>query len=505
MERKTEPIYTPTVCFDGYLEESLDGEIRLADYYPDAQEILKIETPVFVTEGKISGDKVKIDGTLLFRVCYASQEGNRLGSVSLPLPFSKTFEAKKLLPTDGVAETTATVRYKNARLINARRISVAAAVGLSVTVKGKTAHEYLIPADGEFEYETKEITVGNYIGSSEREQKISEEFPLPEGKPNINLIVRYDTFATLTDVRTITNKAVLKGDVTLRLLYLTENNEPEHLEYSVPVTQILEREGLDEKTAIHAFFSVSQSRVEPLTGQNGETNAVKLEATVSAHLEGYERKQITVCTDAFSPQYDAELKKSRIPSTELIDTLTLEQPFRDTLEYSAGEVERICDLWGTVSAATVEQTADGFMVSAEVELTVLAYDRDGRLCSVDSTIPVKADIRLPDSENLRVTPLLVLSDISYTMTGENLIEVRGTVRVISRITKETSVEVIADILPSDTPKQSDRPPFAVYYASEGERVWDIAKAHNARVGDILRDNGLDGDIVRENRILRLFC
>lgn len=504
MERKTERIYTLTACFDGYLEESLDGEIRLADYYPDAQEILKIETPVSVTEGKIGGDKVKVDGTLLFRVCYASRE-NRLGSVSLPLPFSVTFDAKRLLPSDGKVEATAVVRYKNARLINARRIEVKAAVGISVTVKSKTGHEYLLPAEDEVEYRTAELTVGSFVGNGEREQKISEEFPLPEGKPNIGMIVRYDTLATLTEVRAITGKAVLKGDVMLKLLYLNEENEPERLEYAVPVTQIVEIDGLSDQTALAGSFSIAQSRVEPLTGANGEANAIKLEALVTARLEGYEKIPITVCTDAFSPQYDTTVKKSKLPSTQLIDVLTQEQPFSETLEYSSGEVERIYDLWGSAGEAKIELTESKATVTTEVELTVLAFDKDGHLCSVDSTVPVSAEIRFPDDASYAVAPRLSLLDLTFAMTGDNLIEVHGSIRIESAITKNVTVEAITELLVSETPKSGKHPPFAAYFASAGESVWDIAKAHDARVGDVLTDNGLEDDTLKEDRILKLFC
>jgi len=505
MERKTERIYTLTACFDGYLEESLEGEIRLADYYPDAREILKTETPVTVTEGKISGDKVRIDGTLLFRVCYVSENKGKLGSVSLPLPFSKTFEAKRVLPLDAKVEASVAVRYQNARLINARRMEVKATVGISVTVKSKTAHEYLLPADDEVEFLTKEITVGNYIGHGEREQRVNEEIALPEGNESIGTLVRYDVFTTLTDVRVIPDKAVMKGEITLKLFYLTEAGEPAHFETSVPITQIAEVSGLTENADTAAYFEVAQSKVEPITGANGFADAVKLEALITSRLESYGKERIRVSVDAFSPRYDTQIKKSRLPSVCLVDTLTQEQSFRETLEYSPGEVARIFDLWGTLGETRTEISEQKATVHTLVALTVLAFDREGRLCSVESTVPVEAEVHSPEKTPCGLSPRVTLTNVSFTLTGENLIEVRGSVRVESLLTREEQIEAITDLTLSETPKENKQPPFIAYFASAGEPVWEIAKAHNTRVSDVLRDNGMEEDTVKEPRILRLFC
>lgn len=504
MERKTESLYALTPCFDGYLEEALEGEIRLADYYPDAQEILKTELTVRVTAGKVLGDKIRVEGTAVFRICYASSDGSTLGSVSLSLPFSKIFEAKRTLPSDAKVDCTAVTQYKNARLVNPRKIEVKGSVGLSLRVGARTATEYLVPSDGSVEYRTEEITVGEFVGSGTREQRINEEFPLPDGKPAVGMIVRCDAYAHLTDVRAITNKAVLKGDMIVTALYLDEKGEPERLEYALPVTQIVEVEGIGEKTRLLAAFRVAEYKLEPLTGASGEANAVRLEALLLAELTGYDQKQIRVCTDAYSVSSAVELRRGDLPSEELVNVEVLERPFRETLEYSAGDVKRIYDVWGEVKDAGAERTETGWKVNGIVSLTVLAYDNEDRLCSVDSELPVSADLRVTTDENTFVESRLTLTSLSFAMTGENLIEVRGDMKVDAAVYRRTLPEVVTDIFPVEGGIQEHPTPFSVYFASAGESVWDIAKAHSAHPVDLIRDNSLAGETIQEDRILKIF-
>lgn len=504
MERKTESLYALTPCFDGYLEESLEGEIRLADYYPDAQEILKTELCVQVTAGKVLGDKVRTDGTAVFRICYASSDGHTLGSVSLSMPFSKTFEAKKALPSDARVDSTAVIQYKNARLINPRKIEVKGSVGLSVRVSGRRANDYLIPSDGSVEYRTEEITVGEFVGTGTREQKINEEFPLPEGKPAIGRMIRCDAYAKLTELRAITNKAVMKGDVIVTALYLDEKGEPERLEYALPVTQIVEVEGINEKTRLLADFCVAEYKLEPLTGASGETCAVRLEALLLARLSGYEQKQIQICTDAYSVGTPVEVQMGTLPSEELVEVKTVDHPFRETLEYSSGDVERIYDVWGEVRGENAQRTDTGWKVAGVVSLTVLAYDKEGRLCSVDSDLPISVDLPVADDRDVFADARLSLTALSFAMTGESLIELRGDIKVDLAVYRRTTPQVVTDLLPVEGGEKSQTPPFSVYFASAGEWVWDIAKAHGAHSADVIRDNGLPGEQLTENRILKIF-
>ena len=44
-----------------------------------------------------------------------------------------------------------------------------------------------------------------------------------------------------------------------------------------------------------------------------------------------------------------------------------------------------------------------------------------------------------------------------------------------------------------------KPRILVYYASQGEKLWDIAKSHHALLGDIRSQNELFDDIVPEAR------
>lgn len=503
MDRKTESIYSQGVCYEGYLEETVENEIRLADYYPDAQEILKTEVINSIISKKAVGDKLHIDGNVLFRVYYAS-ENNGIGSASARLPFSKTFDVKKNIDKNARIDVITATQYKNARLITSRKLEVKASIGISVRVLSKCNSEYLVPSSGELEYETACVTVGNFIGYGVREQRVIEDFPLPDGKPPISTVVRSSAITRINDVRAITNKAVIKGDVLISLLYLDEKSNPEKLEYSLPVTQIVEVEGIGESTRHNSKVIVAEHKIDTVTGENGDATSIRFEGLLFFELEGYEQKQIDICTDAYSVLYGAQIKKAEISSKELCDGVTLTRAFRETLEYSSVEVTRIYDVWGDVGAVDCAKEGNIFKVNTAVNVTVVAFDSENRLCSVDSEIPVTAEIHTRNDGEYTVSPSVTLTGLSFTLSGENLIELRGEISVDAAVYSEKSFTAVTEVVLSETEKADSPLPFTVYFASEGEKLWDIAKSHNVRMADLMRHNGIESAEVDADRILKIF-
>ena len=368
----------------------------------------------------------------------------------------------------------------------------------------KTANEYLIASDADFEYELETVTVGDFIGAAEREQRIVEEFAVTDGTAPIGMTVRCDVRAHLNEMKAIANKAVLKGDVFLSVLYLSESGAPQRLEYSVPVSQIVEIEGIDENSKLSGGFEVSEYKAEPVTNAEGVADKIRFEALILASLSGYGQKQIEITTDAYSTTCDTSLKFAQTVSSQLYDVLSFERAFKETFEYSSGEVSRIFDVWGTLASTDCEEQDGVFNLNCTVTATVLAYDTAGRICSVDTDIPVTAQVQTPGDGEYTVEPKVGLCSLSFAVTGENVIELRGSLCVTAAIYKKTAFTAVTDI---ETSERKDAEPAAalrILFAKENEKLWDIAKSHNARVTDLMRDNDIASDVLPSDMIIKIF-
>lgn len=91
----------------------------------------------------------------------------------------------------------------------------------------------------------------------------------------------------------------------------------------------------------------------------------------------------------------------------------------------------------------------------------------------------------------------------YTISDENKAEIKAEVAARGQITGYDTVEAITDIaVDEDSPREkNDEYALRLYFAEEGEELWGIAKRYGAAISRVIEENELDGDVIREGRML----
>lgn len=505
-DKLSDKISINTVVFEGYGEDNVENDIRLADYYPDVERILKVDNLPQITSKKITGDKLYVDGTLLTRVYYVSENSVILNSVTVSKMFSKTFDLPYNVNGSANAEVTAIIQYKNARLINPRKIELTASIGISVKVTEAKDTEFLtdITCEG-MELYRKEMSADSYIGCCERVQRINEELAVPETKPPISHILKTTAVAVINDVNAISNKVIMKGDLKVLIIYMAEEGTvPERMEYQIPITQIVDLEGIDENSKLCARMNVDEHKLELLPTPTGDIRGIKVEAQITSAICGYNEKSVTLCTDVFSTCDEISVVKNPVRVTRLIQNGIASSIVKETLEFSKSEVKQIFDVWGVFNLIDKEESADKITVKANLCVTVMAFDLEDKLCCVDSDIPVTYEI--PVREELRNGSADVFANllsVGYTISGESYIDIRAEVSYTYSVF-DTSEENALCNIQKEGDKITENLPLTVYFATEGEKVWDIAKNHNASVLSIMEDNNLEGEIIKKRCPIEIF-
>lgn len=424
----TDKISINSLVFEGYAEDNVENDVRLADYYPDVERILKVENLPQVTGKRLTGDKLYVDGTLLTRVYYVSENSPKLSCVTVFKMFSRTFELPNGSGNNTYADVAAVIQYKNARLINPRKIELTTSIGISVKVFERVEKEFISDiANEETELYKEEILADSYIGCCERVQRINEELALPEAKPPINLILKTSAAATLNDVKAITNKAIMKGELKISIIYMAEEGSiPERMEYDIPVTQIIDLEGVDEDSKLCAKMSADEHKLELIPTPTGDIRAIKIEAQISSLVSGYREKRSTVCTDIYSTSDEISESNSTVTLMKLIQNNTHSNIVKETLEFSKSEVKQIFDVWGVLTLIDKEETADKITVKSNLCVTVMAFDLEDKLCCVDSDIPVTYEIPIKEEvDGVKADVSATLVSIGYTLSGDSYIDIRA--------------------------------------------------------------------------------
>ena len=118
-----------------------------------------------------------------------------------------------------------------------------------------------------------------------------------------------------------------------------------------------------------------------------------------------------------------------------------------------------------------------------------------------SEVPFKEAVRnvSPDCEEAEISA--TVSGLSYTLTGENEVEVRGNLEISGILTKKQDENFITAVSVSENEEKSKTASVTVYFADATDSLWDIAKKYETSMDLICEANGIKATDSLENRKL----
>ena len=204
-------------------EES--GDVVVPDSLPDIVRIVETEARIELRSKEQRGGKLYAEAYADVSVIYVPETGGGLCRLAVSLPFAAVFELENF--SDRMIQTilTAQLQQVTARELNPRKITVRTAVSFTCTIY--TTREILVRTgvDNEaVEYLTETKRVRLIGGVYEKSLSVTDSVELPGdliGEPEI---LRCETAACVNERKQIKNKVVIKGDVTLSMLLMQDED-----------------------------------------------------------------------------------------------------------------------------------------------------------------------------------------------------------------------------------------------------------------------------------------
>jgi len=309
--------------YSGAVEQPLECDVLLPDYCPDIQKILRCEVSPSLLSAPVSGEKLTVDGMAVVHLYYLSEDGC-LRHAEYKIPYTKTIELRSS-PASPSVHVTQSIDYFNCRAVSPRRLDMRGAVSIQARVSSLCEEQIVCGADGagmQFCSDRAENTV--LLPQSARQLSVREELELGYGKPAIGNIIRYTASADVSDYKVISGKVVTKGELSVRIIYQCEEDpkQLELMEYAIPVSQVVDVEGVDEECVCNVWYDVCGLDVSPKRNGDGENRVFALEAAVNACVCAHRRVELDTCCDCYSTLYECKQSQKQLPFLKLLDVVS---------------------------------------------------------------------------------------------------------------------------------------------------------------------------------------
>lgn len=494
------------VVYDGCVQQPISCDLMLPDYCPDILRVLRCDIDPKVMSKQVIGEKLVIDGTANVKLLYID-DARCLRSHEHKIPFTTTIELKTA-PETATVEAHVTTDYVNCRPVSQRRLDIKGSLSVCAVVTAPRTEQVITEANGmSVELKRKIVKHSRPIANVSRTFTVKEELDVGYGKDSVGAIVRADGACVVTDSKVIANKVILKAELNGHILYTSDNkaNNANIMEFTLPISQIVDVEGVDENSQCRLMLNVNGITPEVRANNEGEARVIALAVELCCNAVAYKNNEVPVVTDMYSTKYESTYTAKPVLFERLNAVMENEHTIKNTYEMPNNEIENVLDVWSDVVIKNAKVENNELVVSGTIRTCMLAEQGDGETACVERTGDLEYRARVDNpGENISVNCDALVKDTQYSVIGKDKIEVRSTLFFNVGIFSVGRENVLTEIAVNEKSekKTEDNAALIIYFAEENESVWDIAKRYNTSAKMIANSNDLSGEIV-ENQCMLL--
>lgn len=492
------------IVFDSQTEQPVEADILLPDYCPDIQRILHCDLCCLIRSAHGEQQRITVEGELRLNILYVSDSGMIRG-IDHKQPFTRHLDSKTAL-YDPMCEVHCKVDYVNCRAVSSRRLELRGAVTLRVRAINCARAELVSDCSGlGVQLKKSTVTLDGCLSAVENNFSVHEELELGNHQP-VAQILSAKMKAILTDHKCISDKIVTKGELKLQLLYLPlsadEKEAPQELEYSIPISQIVNAGGAGEDSRCCVSLEISGWDIQPKPDLDGEMKVLSVDAQVRAFASVHQEQEITLVQDCYSTVCPMTFEEKQLSFLNFVSCLQESHRMKETLS-AANNVQCILASWARVKDLQSRQSEEGILISGSLSLMALVLDCDGVPQVCEEVVNLEHTIPLSSQQRGLLFRMQLLPTSVEAVLNNGQPELRCQLQLSGCLYSVERQSGISSIRADESCRLSGREDCAlcIYYADADESVWNIAKKYNSSVTAIMEENSLDHDILPQRTML----
>ncbi len=493
--------------YDSTAEETLETEFNLPDYCPEIKKIIRCSLKTDVNAVQKQDGKITAMADAYIRLLYIG-DNDKLSFYEQTYPVQKIVESDKINLHCAVTVKVNT-EYVNCRATNPRRVDIKAMMTFAFKAVCKREENVLSSVSGagvqtlnrEFEFSDLKVV-------SEKSFNLTEVIELNSNKPAISRIINSSAYVVTSSKKIINNKMLLKGDCYIKSYYISENDcEIECAEHSIPVSQIIEVEGINDTCDTDIDISITACEAIAKVDSSGDTRLIDINIRVSVKVFAFETKTVSLISDAFSTECETQNNSKHI---SIIGANTdFDNSFINklVLESIGVSVERVKAVWcdELKYSSTFKNNVCLFSGSYQANIIYIDAEKVTGIIKKPVDFEYKVDLKNPAS-SIDCRSTLQLCSCSCSVVDESKLELKTEMMISGKIFSTETVRYVSDIeIKEKSDSYDDRCALTIYFCDKKEKVWDIAKKYKTTAEAIIAENDLDNDLISERKILLIPC
>ena len=469
----------------------VEGDAIVNDIKPDILNVISVNGNVSVYKREVLDGKIKLEGAVNVYVIYlADDETGSVRSLNTSVDFNKSFdfdECRKEMDLD----ETLNIKNIECKVINSRKINIRAFLDLNVKLYSNDNVDIINDVnslmDG-IQCLNNTLDINSLVGSGIT-KAMARDTILIDNTDNLAEILKSDITITNKDIKISYNKVLAKADIDLKIMYLTEDNRIQMVQSSIPVVGFVDIQNVSDTNTCNTKYKLRNVIIKP---NNMEEHSINVEIEVEISCSVYEKKQINILQDLYSPTNTLKFTKRQV--TTLVNKENLQETCTIQEAISIPEIanNKIYDVCVRPNIQRQSVTNGRIEFEGEVELEFL-YEANNlsRFDSKTTKLPLNFSINNANiEEEMSFNTNIEIKTQNFVVLNDGNIETKLELLFEISVSRNEKINVI-DNIDIEEKKECNQYSMVIYFVKPKDTLWEIAKKFDSTVDEIAHINEIE--------------
>ena len=473
----------------------VEGDMIVPDSKPDILDTICTSGVVSIYKKEVQDEKVRLDGCINTYIMYMPDGADDIvRGLNTTVDFSENISVPEARDGMGVVSDVS-IKSIEAKVINGRKVGIKAALEVRLKIYSNEDVEIVneIQNRDDIQILKEDLKVNSLIGQGETKIYAKDNIQI-DNIDDLAEILKAQISLTDKDIKVSYNKVLTKAEAEIKIMYLTEDNRINTINYKIPVVGFIDIPNVSEDNICDVNYEIKNIIIKP-NAQEEHSIYVEMEIEVKCYV--YENKQINLIQDLYSPNEKLEFDNKQISA--IIDKqnkIDVKQ-IRENVNFQDVDGLKLIDV--DVSASILNETKinSKILYEAELNMKFLFENSKSQIIVKEAKIPFEYTLEnLQNGESLNTDNVIDIKNQDFILQDGGNVDCNIDLQIATNMYRTANINTIDNIQENGDREEQDYS-IVIYVVKKGDTLWNIAKQFGSTVESIVKVN----DIENANQIM----
>ena len=266
----------------------VEGDMIVPDSKPDILDTICTSGVVSIYKKEVQDEKVRLDGCINTYIMYMPDGADDMvRGLNTTVDFSESISVPEAREGMSVVSEVS-IKSIEAKVINGRKVGVKAALEVRLKIYSNEDVEIVneIQNRDDIQILKEDLKVNSLIGQGETKIYAKDNIQI-DNIDDLAEILKAQISLTDKDIKVSYNKVLTKAEAEIKIMYLTEDNRINTINYKIPVVGFIDIPNVSEDNICDVNYEIKNIIIKP-NAQVEHSIYVEMEIEVKCYV--YENK-----------------------------------------------------------------------------------------------------------------------------------------------------------------------------------------------------------------------